>query len=197
MDNVHVAIRARPFIKREKDNDAKFYWKTDTNTVQQVDSRGKHVGKPYTFDRVFVEDETTQDVYEEIAQPIVESAMDGYDGTIFAYGQTASGKTYTMQGNNMCPGIIPSTVQEIFDTIENTPDREFLLRVSYLELYNESLTDLLCDEKKQLSIRENGCDYVCNKIAKYYQLCVTPRWPLFHDFDKMLVYKLSIHLGQL
>ncbi|XP_071488946.1 uncharacterized protein [Diadema antillarum] len=156
MDNVHVAIRARPFIKREKDNDAKFYWKTDTNTVQQIGSQGKHVGKPYTFDRVFVEDETTQDVYEEIAQPIVESAMDGYDGTIFAYGQTASGKTYTMQGNNMCPGIIPSTVQEIFDTIENTPDREFLLRVSYLELYNESLTDLLCDEKKQLSIRENG-----------------------------------------
>ncbi|XP_022081658.1 kinesin-like protein KIN-7O [Acanthaster planci] len=154
MDNVHVAIRVRPLIQREKQVDAVTHWKADTHTITQVDQRGKACRKEYLFDRVFDSSETTNDVYEEIAQPIVVEAMDGINGTIFAYGQTSSGKTYTMMGDSESPGIIPCAVQDIFDSIQNTPNREFLLRVSYMELYNEGLCDLLSNEKKSLQIRE-------------------------------------------
>ncbi|KAI8452177.1 kinesin motor domain-containing protein [Phakopsora pachyrhizi] len=69
--------------------------------------------------------------------------MCGYDATIFAYGQTASGKTFTLSGNRQQPGILPLSVQDIFSFIRSHPEREFLLRVSYLEIYNEQINDLL------------------------------------------------------
>uniref|UniRef100_A0A8C8E6R5 Centromere protein E n=1 Tax=Otus sunia TaxID=257818 RepID=A0A8C8E6R5_9STRI len=97
--------------------------------------------------------DNTQQLYEGVAVPIIQSAVQGYNGTIFAYGQTASGKTYTMMGNEDSVGIIPKAIQHVF----KIPDREFLLRVSYMEIYNETITDLLCDirKKKPLGIRED------------------------------------------
>ncbi|KFP59862.1 Centromere-associated protein E, partial [Cariama cristata] len=91
----------------------------------------------------------TQQLYEGVAVPIIESAVQGYNGTIFAYGQTASGKTYTMMGNEDSVGIIPKAIQHVFKVICEIPDREFLLRVSYMEIYNETITDLLCDNRKK------------------------------------------------
>ncbi|XP_033109352.1 centromere-associated protein E-like isoform X4 [Anneissia japonica] len=154
MDNVHVAIRVRPLITRESSHDVTLYWKVENNSICQVDSKNKVAGKPYTFDYVFHMDQSTSDVYTQVAKPIIESAMDGYDGTIFAYGQTSSGKTFTMQGHQKEPGIIPRAVDQIFGTIDKSPDREFLLRVCYMEIYNEVITDLLCKDGKGLSIRE-------------------------------------------
>uniref|UniRef100_A0A8D0FTF3 Centromere protein E n=1 Tax=Strix occidentalis caurina TaxID=311401 RepID=A0A8D0FTF3_STROC len=103
--------------------------------------------------RVFHSSDNTQQLYEGVAVPIIQSAVQGYNGTIFAYGQTASGKTYTMMGNEDSVGIIPKAIQHVF----KIPDREFLLRVSYMEIYNETITDLLCDirKKKPLGIRED------------------------------------------
>ncbi|NWS73103.1 CENPE protein, partial [Crotophaga sulcirostris] len=108
-------------------------------------------------DRVFHSSDNTQQLYEGVAVPIIQSAVQGYNGTIFAYGQTASGKTYTMMGNEKSVGIIPRAVQHVFKIICEIPDREFLLRVSYMEIYNETITDLLCDtrKKKPLAIRED------------------------------------------
>jgi centromeric protein E len=77
---------------------------------------------------VFGEDCTTEDVYQEVAKPIVEAAINGINGTIFAYGQTSSGKTYTMMGTPHAPGIIPLAVKHIFEFIENNTDRVFFLR---------------------------------------------------------------------
>uniref|UniRef100_A0A8B9WLG0 Centromere-associated protein E n=1 Tax=Bos mutus grunniens TaxID=30521 RepID=A0A8B9WLG0_BOSMU len=109
------------------------------------------------LDRVFHSNETTKNVYEEIAVPIIDSAIQGYNGTIFAYGQTASGKTYTMMGSQEYLGVIPRAIHDIFQKIKKFPDREFLLRVSYMEIYNETITDLLCDTQKMkpLIIRED------------------------------------------
>ncbi|XP_058394119.1 centromere-associated protein E-like, partial [Diceros bicornis minor] len=75
----------------------------------------------------------------------------------FAYGQTASGKTYTMIGSKDDLGIIPRAIHDIFNKVKKFPDREFLLRVSYMEIYNETITDLLCDTQKMkpLIIRED------------------------------------------
>ncbi|OBS73592.1 hypothetical protein A6R68_15870, partial [Neotoma lepida] len=107
--------------------------------------------------RVFHSNETTKNVYEEIAVPIINSAIQGYNGTIFAYGQTASGKTHTMMGSEDCLGVIPRAIHDIFQRIKKFPEREFLLRVSYMEIYNETITDLLCNAQKMkpLIIRED------------------------------------------
>lgn len=110
----------------------------------------------YSFDRLFRPSETTQEVYERMAEGLVWSAMDGFNATIFAYGQTGSGKTFTMKGNlRRNPGIIPLAVQDLFEYIKQTPEREFLLRVSYFEIYNEIINDLLEPASQNLNIRES------------------------------------------
>ncbi|XP_049741556.1 centromere-associated protein E isoform X5 [Elephas maximus indicus] len=151
---VAVCVRVRPLNSREEalGEDTQVYWKTDKNTIYQVDG-----SKSFNFDRVFHSNETTKNVYEEIAVPIIESAIQGYNGTIFAYGQTASGKTHTMMGSQDYLGVIPRAIHDIFKKIKEFPDREFLLRVSYMEIYNETITDLLCDTRKMkpLIIRED------------------------------------------
>ncbi|XP_064440990.1 centromere-associated protein E isoform X1 [Mirounga angustirostris] len=151
---VAVCVRVRPLNNREEalGGDTQVYWKTDNNAIYQVDG-----SKSFNFDRVFHSNETTKNVYEEIAVPIIDSAIQGYNGTIFAYGQTASGKTYTMMGSEDYLGVIPRAIHDIFQKIKKFPDREFLLRVSYMEIYNETITDLLCDTQKMkpLIIRED------------------------------------------
>uniref|UniRef100_A0A2I3G703 Centromere-associated protein E n=1 Tax=Nomascus leucogenys TaxID=61853 RepID=A0A2I3G703_NOMLE len=151
---VAVCVRVRPLNSREESlgETAQVYWKTDSNVIYQVDG-----SKSFNFDRVFHVNETTKNVYEEIAAPIIDSAIQGYNGTIFAYGQTASGKTYTMMGSEDHLGVIPRAIHDIFQKIKKFPDREFLLRVSYMEIYNETITDLLCGAQKMkpLIIRED------------------------------------------
>ena len=81
--------------------------------------------------------------------------MEGFNAVIFAYGQTASGKTFTLTGSPSNPGIIPLSIADLFAQIRSTPDREFLLRASYLELYNESILDLLSPGvSRELSLSE-------------------------------------------
>ncbi|SPO22782.1 probable kinesin motor protein 1 [Ustilago trichophora] len=97
----------------------------------------------FQFDKLITGEQTTDDMYHSHIAPVVRAAMEGYNGTVFAYGQTGSGKTHTMSGSDKEPGVIPRAVQHVFEMIKDEPDREFLLRVSYLEIYNETLKDLL------------------------------------------------------
>ncbi|PNJ84336.1 CENPE isoform 5, partial [Pongo abelii] len=112
---VAVYVRVRPLNSREESlgETAQVYWKTDNNVIYQVDG-----SKSFNFDRVFHGNETTKNVYEEIAAPIIDSAIQGYNGTIFAYGQTASGKTYTMMGSEDHLGVIPRAIHDIFQKIK-------------------------------------------------------------------------------
>ncbi|NWU48916.1 CENPE protein, partial [Dromas ardeola] len=151
---VTVCVRVRPLIARENalEDKVSLHWKSENNTISEVNGT-----KVFSYDRVFHSSDNTQQLYEGVAVPIIQSAVQGYNGTIFAYGQTASGKTYTMMGNEDSVGIIPKAVQHVFKVICEIPEREFLLRVSYMEIYNETITDLLCDirKKKPLGIRED------------------------------------------
>ncbi|XP_039557941.1 centromere-associated protein E [Passer montanus] len=151
---VTVCVRVRPIIARENASGDKvpLYWRSENNTVSDVSGT-----KIFSYDRVFHSSDNTQQLYDGVAVPIIQSAVRGYNGTIFAYGQTASGKTYTMMGNEDSVGIIPKAIQHVFKIICEIPEREFLLRVSYMEIYNETITDLLCDnrKKKPLGIRED------------------------------------------
>ena len=100
---------------------------------------------------------TNKDVFASVSRDIVRSVVNGYNGAIFCYGQTAAGKTYTMQGDKADAGIFGRSINEIFHSIEEATNRAFLIRVSYLEVYDEKIRDLLgeADDKKELVIRTN------------------------------------------
>lgn len=118
-----------------------------------------HGGRTYTFDRVFKPTTTQERVYTEAAQVIVQDVLNGYNGTIFAYGQTSSGKTHTMEGNLNDPvnqGIIPRIVQDIFNYIYNMDENlEFHIKVSYFEIYLDKIRDLLDVTKTNLAVHED------------------------------------------
>ncbi|KAG1704491.1 hypothetical protein DVH05_005421 [Phytophthora capsici] len=97
----------------------------------------------YTFDYLYPPATQTQTVYKETVKDAIMAATEGYHSSVFLYGQTGTGKTYTMQGGRGDPGIIQLAVQDIFDHIARHPSMEFLLRFSYLEIYNERIHDLL------------------------------------------------------
>ena len=118
----------------------------------------------YQFDHVFDKEAKNRDVYEKIAFEVIESAIDGYNSTIFAYGQTSSGKTHTMMGTPNDKGIIREAVGHIFDAIGQEHEREFGMRVSFMEIYNEKLSDLLQldtkEREKSLKIQDTKDDDV-------------------------------------
>ncbi|CAG9090456.1 unnamed protein product [Plutella xylostella] len=154
-DNIKVVVKVRPLISREIEDKLSYQWRVKNNTLYQLDQSGREYGSSFTFDKVYDEKTRTNDVYNDIAKPIVEAATAGINGTIFAYGQTSSGKTYTMSGTERAPGIIPLAVLNLFDIIKNKEDRDFLLRVSYIEIYNETIKDLLdVDNKEKIKIHE-------------------------------------------
>ncbi|KAJ8676006.1 hypothetical protein QAD02_011792 [Eretmocerus hayati] len=163
-DSIQVAIKVRPLIKREKDENLPIQWAVVENAIVPTDPEKKRGESSFQFDHIFGPENNNSDVFNTVVQPIVDAAVKGFNGTIFAYGQTSSGKTYTMMGIPSEPGVIPMAIERIFDSIANTNGREFLLRVSYLEIYNEKVNDLLNTDGVDLKLREdnNGLVYVLN-----------------------------------
>ncbi len=108
----------------------------------------------FTFDRVFGEATPSSELYHQFIDPLVEGVVDGYNSTCFVYGQTASGKTHTMSGSEDDVGLIPTAVSAMFDRVSRS-SRQFLVRVSYVELYNEVVKDLLGEGKVGLEVRNH------------------------------------------
>uniref|UniRef100_A0A8C7X0W3 Kinesin-like protein n=1 Tax=Oryzias sinensis TaxID=183150 RepID=A0A8C7X0W3_9TELE len=115
--------------------------------------------KPYVFDRVLPPNTTQGQVYDQCAKQIVKDVLGGYNGTIFAYGQTSSGKTHTMEGKLHDPqlmGIIPRIAHDIFDHIYSMDENlEFHIKVSYFEIYLDKIRDLLDVSKTNLAVHED------------------------------------------
>eukprot|EP00948_MAST-09A_sp_MAST-9A-sp1_P001425 g1425.t1 len=115
----------------------------------------------FTFDHVYDQYSTQEMVYANTAKAVVDSSLRGYNATIFAYGQTGTGKTYTMEGFNSQGteqrGIIPRAIEQIFGHIRvsGSSSMRFLVRASYLQIYNEVISDLLKPDRNNLSIRED------------------------------------------
>ncbi|PAN08526.1 hypothetical protein PAHAL_1G418100 [Panicum hallii] len=151
-ENVTVTVRFRPLSPREIRQGEEVAWYADGDTVVRSE---QNPNVAYAYDRVFAPTTTTRHVYDVAAQHVISGAMEGVNGTIFAYGVTSSGKTHTMHGDQRSPGIIPLAVKDAFSIIQETPNREFLLRVSYLEIYNEVVNDLLNPAGQNLRIRED------------------------------------------
>ncbi|KRJ97559.1 kinesin-like protein KIN-7O isoform X2 [Drosophila yakuba] len=124
----------------------------ESRSIQLVDSQAE----PCVFDYVFDEGANNQEVFDRMARHIVHACMQGFNGTIFAYGQTSSGKTYTMMGDGQNPGVMVLAAKEIFQQISSETERDFLLRVGYIEIYNEKIYDLLNKKNQDLKIHESG-----------------------------------------
>ncbi|KAF7702335.1 kinesin-like protein KIF3A [Silurus meridionalis] len=161
-DNVKVVVRCRPLNQKEKATGYKQSVSVDeirgTITVNKLEMTNEPP-KTFTFDTVFGPDSKQLDVYNLTARPIIDSVLEGYNGTIFAYGQTGTGKTFTMEGVRAVPelrGIIPNSFAHIFGHIAKAEgDTRFLVRVSYLEIYNEEVRDLLGkDQLQRLEVKE-------------------------------------------
>ena len=165
-ETVKVVVRCRPMNKKEIEDQRTRIVDMDLKTNQVRVKNPKDVRetpKPFTFDKIYDWNSTQEPVFVETARPIIDQVIGGYNGTIFAYGQTGTGKTFTMEGVGDVPelhGIIPRTFRYIFDGCEAAKgdagaDAEFLVRASYLEIYNEEIRDLLSkDHKKQLQLKE-------------------------------------------
>ncbi|KAK3336801.1 kinesin motor domain-containing protein [Cercophora scortea] len=138
--NVIVSVRVRPDAGGNE-NRTDGEWMVD-GRKSLIAYNGKEGGDHY-YDNVFTTHDDNSRVYDHIAKRLVRRVMEGYHGTVFAYGMTGTGKTFSMQGTASSPGVIPLAITDIFSYIRETPSREFLLRVSYLEIYNERIHDLL------------------------------------------------------
>jgi kinesin family protein 18/19 len=115
----------------------------------------------FVFDRLFDEDASQTDVYNHTTRPLLDNVFDGYNATVFAYGATGCGKTHTISGTPESPGIIFLTMKELFERIDDAQDTKIIdLSLSYLEIYNETIRDLLetnpSGGRKQLVLRENA-----------------------------------------
>jgi len=138
---------------KERDRGDHEVWKCEGNTVGILEDVGMEV--KFAYDNVFPAGFSNQGVYEEVASSIVQSSLDGINGTIFAYGVTSSGKTHTMMGNDVTPGIVPHAISEIFHLVSRLSKRkEFVLKLSMLEIYNEIVNDLLDPGNTNLRLRE-------------------------------------------
>ncbi|KAM5235414.1 kinesin-1 heavy chain [Ctenodactylus gundi] len=151
--NIKVMCRFRPLNESEVNRGDKYVAKFQGEDTVVIAS------KPYVFDRVFQSSTSQEQVYNDCAKKIVKDVLEGYNGTIFAYGQTSSGKTHTMEGKLHDPegmGIIPRIVQDIFNYIYSMDENlEFHIKVSYFEIYLDKIRDLLDVSKTNLSVHED------------------------------------------
>nr|XP_010936182.1 kinesin-like protein KIN-7L [Elaeis guineensis] len=154
MEKISVAVRFRP--STAPDLPAERQWRVEDNRISLHLLDGTPVsGVSFAFDHVFDQSSTNATVYDLLIKSIIHATVNGFNGTAFAYGQTSSGKTFTMNGSEDDPGIIPRAVRDIFHTTQMTTDREFLIRVSYMEIYNEEINDLLTLGNQKLPIHES------------------------------------------
>ncbi|EEB11617.1 protein claret segregational, putative [Pediculus humanus corporis] len=180
--NIRVFCRVRPPIPAERDNSIPLCTinfpdegsleisKSDpfTNSTTSVVSRPKFVKHEFSFDKVFNPGSSQEDIFVELSQ-LVQSALDGYNVCVFAYGQTGSGKTYTMEGENedLKRGMIPRTVDHIFKSLKELEliGWKYTVEVSFLEIYNEIIRDLLRNDKEGSSLKIMQIDGKTNEIT--------------------------------
>ena len=157
--NVVVSVRVRPDAAGGDGSRTEGEWMVEGRRAL-ISYNGRE-GGDYRYDNVFSPHDQNARVYDAAAKRLVRRVMEGYHGTVFAYGMTGTGKTFSMQGTANSPGVIPLAITDIFSYIRENPNREFLLRVSYLEIYNEKIFDLLSQstpgvvEDQDIKLRED------------------------------------------
>uniref|UniRef100_A0A7S4V310 Kinesin-like protein n=1 Tax=Alexandrium monilatum TaxID=311494 RepID=A0A7S4V310_9DINO len=175
-ESIKVCCRFRPQNQMERENHGKICVEVpDTNPSTSVYVPNGDL--TFVYDRVFPWDASQKEVYDYAAMPIINSVLRGFNGTVFAYGQTSSGKTYTMEGpdieDKVYQGVIPRMVWSIFNGIFHADENiEFLVRVSIVEIYNERIRDLLDPKKDNLKVHEDKARGVfIGEVTETYVSC--------------------------
>ena len=164
--NILVAVRCRPLNQKEKEystiktiniiNKHLLILK-DPNGINNVNNnRSKEISM--AFDYIFNENDKQETIFNSTTKFLIEGVINGYNATVFAYGATGAGKTYTMLGNDKNLGIMPLTLKELFLQINSYQNREYNVKMWYLEIYNENIRDLLSNnnENNNLDLREDS-----------------------------------------
>lgn len=174
ISNIMVAVRLRPMWKKESEAgeysivrvlDRKLVILRDPAEVaneEKVLGKNRSKEKQYAFDYAF--DDSTQqlEVFKNTTMFLCDGVLNGYNSTVFAYGQTGAGKTYTMLGNEQNPGIMFNTMKEVFVQMkQHQSNRDYIIRVSFLEIYNENIKDLIMLSNDVLDLREDPIKGVC------------------------------------
>ncbi|RKP19713.1 P-loop containing nucleoside triphosphate hydrolase protein, partial [Rozella allomycis CSF55] len=182
-ESIRVVVRCRPFSTREKEDGHFNVVDAETNMINLKPVDATDALKQFSFDAAFGQTSGQYAVYEMAAKPIIESVLAGYNGTIFAYGQTGTGKNSGMgdKDDESMRGVIPNAIIHIFNYInENAATgSKFLVRASFLEIYNEDVYDLLANQETKLELRErsdigvyvkNLSSFVVNSVEEMYKL---------------------------
>lgn len=193
-ENVKVAVRVRPFNRREIELDTECIVEVNDKQITLYHSNSKVDKRPpqvFAFDACFwsFHDKdphyaTQEDVYNELGTDIIDSAFEGYNACIFAYGQTGSGKTFTMMGSPENEGLIPRICQNLFSRMKDTSnsDVSFRTEVSYLEIYNERVKDLLGkSQETNLKVREHP------RLGPYVQDLSKHLVTDYRDIEELLI----------
>jgi len=157
--SIQVVVRMRPLNEREtKFNTCPVVTaNTQRKEVLVIKGAGNRQQRTtYNFDNVLGTHSSQEEVFQQTIQPVIADVLGGFECTMFAYGQTGTGKTHTMEGdlsNEENQGIIPRAAQAIFDLLGDPKFRESQVTASYLEIYNEELSDLLTDDGKEAKLQ--------------------------------------------
>ena len=161
--NILVAVRVRPLNEKEElisseetinvENKNTIILKDPNGYINPNNIRAKE--QFLNFDYAFDKYETQENIFNNTTKFLINGVVNGYNATVFAYGATGAGKTYTMLGNDENPGIMIYTLKELFNEIKLYNDREFKIKLWYLEIYNENIRDLLINNSENLELRED------------------------------------------
>ena len=161
--NILVAVRVRPLNQKEElistdetinvENKNTIILKDPNGYINPNNIRAKE--QFLTYDYAFDKNETQENIFNNTTKFLINGVVNGYNATVFAYGATGAGKTYTMLGNDENPGIMPFTLKELFNEIKLYPQRKFKIKLWYLEIYNENIRDLLVNNSENLELRED------------------------------------------
>lgn len=160
-----MVVRCRPMNEKEVaegyDRVVEMYPSKGLVEIKNLKNVNGEPSKQFTFDTIYDWNSKQQELYDETFCPLVDSVLNGFNGTIFAYGQTGTGKTFTMEGNKSVRndperrGVIPNSFEHVFNHIARSQNKQYLVRASYLEIYQEDIRDLLSkDQNKRLELKE-------------------------------------------
>ena len=170
-NNIKVVARFRPQNKIEVANNGQPIVQFEGEDTCQIKST--EANAPFTFDRVFGMESQQHEIFDFSIRSTVEDVMNGYNGTVFAYGQTGAGKSYTMMGDMLDPekkGIIPRIIEQMFDAINvwGSASVEYTMAISYMEIYMERIRDLLNPVNANLNIHEGSTGPYVKDLREIY-----------------------------
>jgi len=172
-ERVQVSVRIRPFNDSEKELDP-------TTPIKSIDQKNNSLRiqkdydtKSFSYDHIYPEESNQAEIFEETSKNVVKSVLAGYNGTIFAYGQTGTGKTYTMVGefgDEINKGIIPRAFDYIFENVKQDKEYKYNIKISFIQIYLEHIQDLIDPIQKDIRIRESPEEGVYLEGVKWIEV---------------------------